>query len=58
MLEKKSAHTLVDSCEGNKDGTYVSWKPYLELLAFVRAKQSERMTYYFFMDTTEGEVVE
>lgn len=47
-----------NNCNGGRNGKYVSWRPYLELLNFMKDVKVHRMSYFFLIDTPEGEAVE
>ena len=48
----------LDPCGKSSDGAYVTWEPYLDLLNFMKKYENKRMTYYFFLDTEEGQTME
>lgn len=42
----------------NKIKDFVTWAPYIELLQYMRKNKGTRMSYFYFVDTDEGEEVE
>ena len=50
------------ACDGGKEeideGVYISWKPYVELLSFIKDYKNQRMSYFYLTDSIEGGIIE